>query len=176
MVMPVTIWPMDASTSRSAHMRRLVQDAGGPAAWARKYGGERWTQPQVSQWIADAPKGIGNRLARDLEKAMGLAHGELDRAVGDDAPIASQPAGLDFEKIAAAVNVLSHYLDLVGDPPEWIHDPVLLETAYMVVDQFGKPAAPDNVLDLTKLLAKRMRGSTDEQQQPVRGARAAPGR
>ena len=70
---------MDANEARTYHMRRLVDAAGGPAAWARQYGGSRWQQPQVSMWIsARNPKGIGQRLARDLEKAQGLAHGSLD--------------------------------------------------------------------------------------------------
>lgn len=88
----------------------------------------------------------------------------------------SQPARPDFEMMGSAVNVLAHYLELVGDPAEWIHDPELLEIAYMVAEEFGKPVAPENVLDLTKVLSKRIRGLGDEQQQEsVRGARAAVG-
>ncbi len=87
-----------------------------------------------------------------------------------DAP--SQDSRPDFDKIASAVNVLTHYLELVNDPPEWVHDPILLETAYMVVEEFGEPSAPNNVLDLTKLLSKRLRGSKDEQQE-VRGTGTA---
>lgn len=172
-VMLGTISPMDASTARTFNMRRLVAAAGGPAEWARLHGGTRWTQPQVSQWISDSsPKGIGNRLARDLEAAMTLPHGALDRA-DDSGPLPpSQLVGLDFEKIAAAVNVLTHYLELVNDPPEWVHDPILLETAYMVVEEFGQPTAPSNVLDLTKLLSKRLRGAKDEQHE-VRGTGSA---
>ncbi|WP_161556433.1 helix-turn-helix domain-containing protein [Xanthomonas arboricola] len=87
----------------------------------------------------------------------------------------SHSARPDFDKIAAAVNLLSHYLELVGDPPEWIHDSVLLETAYMVADEFGQPVRAENVLDLTKILAKRIRGSKNEQQQSVGGTRSAVG-
>jgi len=72
---------MDANSARTENMRRLVADAGGPAEWVRQYGGIRWQQPQVSQWISEtSPKGIGRRLARDLETAMGLTSGELDRS------------------------------------------------------------------------------------------------
>lgn len=77
--------------------------------------------------------------------------------------------------MSAAVKVLSHYLELVGDPPEWIYDPVLLETAFTVVDEFGQPSAPDNVLDLTKLLARRIREAKDDSH-ATRGARTAVGR
>lgn len=87
----------------------------------------------------------------------------------------SQPARPDFDKIAAAVNVLTHYLELVNDPPEWVHDPILLETAYMVVEEFGGSAEPDNVLDLTKLLSKRIRGAKGEQQEVRRVGKAAGG-
>ncbi|MCD0280498.1 helix-turn-helix transcriptional regulator [Xanthomonas melonis] len=88
---------------------------------------------------------------------------------------ASQDARPEFDKIAAAVNLLLHYLELVGDPLEWIHDPVLLETAYLVAEEFGHEVRPDNVLDLTKILARRIRGDVDEQQRSVGRARAASG-
>lgn len=91
---------------------------------------------------------------------------------GNRFDVPSQDARPDFDKIASAVNVLTHYLELVNDPPEWVHDPILLETAYMVVEEFGEPSAPNNVLDLTKLLSKRLRGSKDEQQE-VRGTGTA---
>lgn len=77
---------MDATEARTHHMRRLVLAAGGPAEWTRRYGGVRWSQPQVSQWISEtAPKSIGNRLARDLEAVQGLDHGDLDRIPEPDA-------------------------------------------------------------------------------------------
>lgn len=77
---------MDANEARTFHMRLLVAGAGGPAEWARRFGGDRWQQPQVSQWISDSsPKGIGKRLARDLELAQGLPNGYLDRIPTDDA-------------------------------------------------------------------------------------------
>lgn len=70
---------MDAPSYRTHHMRRLVAQAGGPAGWIRKHAGTRWQQAQVSQWISESnPKGIGHKLARDLEVAMGLPHGYLD--------------------------------------------------------------------------------------------------
>lgn len=168
---------MDANTARTLNMRLRVAAAGGPAEWARLYGGTRWAQPQVSQWISESnPKSIGHRLARDLESVMQLPHGTLDRVDQDgDVSLQSQSTGLDFEKMSAAVKVLSHYLELVGDPPEWIYDPVLLETAFMVVDEFGQPSAPDNVLDLTKLLARRIREAKDDSH-ATRGARTAVGR
>jgi len=102
-----------------------------------------------------------------------ITSGALPKEAGSRVSQAARP---DFEMIASAVNVLRHYLELVGDPPEWIHDPVLLETAYMVAEEFGKPIAPDNVLDLTKILAKRMRVIKDVEEHQVRGTRTAVGR
>ncbi|MCS4234444.1 helix-turn-helix domain-containing protein [Stenotrophomonas sp. BIGb0135] len=86
----------------------------------------------------------------------------------------SQAARPDFGKLAASVLVLRHYLDFTGDPPEWISDEVLLETAFEVVEEFGAEVQPGNVFDLTKVLAKRIRGSQDAEGQ-VRGTRAAAG-
>ena len=86
---------MDAPSYRTLHMRHLVAQAGGPAGWIRKHAGTRWQQAQVSQWISESnPKGIGHKLARDLEVAMGLPHGYLDQP-GDElenTPVARQPA------------------------------------------------------------------------------------
>lgn len=70
---------MDATEARTYHMRRLVESAGGPAEWARRFGGTRWQQPQVSQWISEkSPKSIGKQLARDLEAAQNLPRGSID--------------------------------------------------------------------------------------------------
>lgn len=70
---------MDASTARTLNIREIVRDAGGPTSFANTYGGGRWSQEQVSQWISDAkPKSIGGRLARDLEHELKLSTGALD--------------------------------------------------------------------------------------------------
>ncbi len=94
-----------------------------------------------------------------------------------EAPVApaSQSARPDFGKLGSAVNVLRHYLEIMGDPAEWISDPVLLETAFEVVDEFTGEEPADNVIDLTKILAKKIRGAIDEQGKQVRGSRAASG-
>jgi len=75
---------MDASTARTQNIRQLVADAGGPTAFSNRYGHGRWSQAQVSQWIAEEnPKSIGNRLARHLEIEVGLPHGSLDYPTED---------------------------------------------------------------------------------------------
>jgi hypothetical protein len=95
---------MDANTARTLNMRRLVAAANGPAEWTRQYGGTRWVQAQVSQWISETnPKGIGGRLARDLERAMGLDHGDLDRPPAE----ASQVAGQTRDIVRIGVRVVA---------------------------------------------------------------------
>jgi len=90
-------------------------------------------------------------------------------------PEPSQPARPDFVKMGHAVVVLRHYLELTGDPVDWLGDPVMLEAAYEVVEEFTGEKPQDNVLDMTKILAKKIRGHSDGQQDQVRGARAASG-
>lgn len=109
-----------------------------------------------------------------LAKALGVSIGSLFGETGTLSQDGSHPARLNIETIAAAVNVLKHYLELVGDPLEWVSDPVLLETAHEVVLEFGSPVTVSNVLDLTKRLGKKIRGNDDSEQQ-MGGARQASG-
>lgn len=90
-----------------------------------------------------------------------------------ESPVASQVQRLDFARISAAVTVLRTYLELMGKPIEMVEDPVLLEIAYEVVQGFGGEAPADNVLDLTKVLADRMRGGNVERS--IRGTGKAVG-
>ncbi|MCC8671400.1 MAG: hypothetical protein EOO77_40390 [Oxalobacteraceae bacterium] len=114
MVSPLTIGGMDANTARTENMRRLVIEAGGPAEWARRYGRARWQQAQVSQWISEAkPKGIGRNLARDLEAAMGLSSGELDRPPSS----ASQDPRLERAIVEAAVKLVRELDAMSPQPP-----------------------------------------------------------
>lgn len=70
---------MDANAARTVNLRAVVAAKGGPAEFSRRYGGERWSPPQVSQWISEsAPKGIGRKLARELEERLGYPVGWLD--------------------------------------------------------------------------------------------------
>ncbi len=91
---------MDAKTSRTVNIRRLVQEAGGPTAFANTYGapvdgvGSIWSQAQVSQWISEEkPKSVGHRLAREIERRAKKAPGYLDRldAVLESAPPDARP-------------------------------------------------------------------------------------
>ncbi|HDX0958600.1 TPA: helix-turn-helix transcriptional regulator [Stenotrophomonas maltophilia] len=104
--------------------------------------------------------------------ARWLSSGEGPRTASASLP--SQSERPDFSKLSASVLLLRHYLDFTGDPPEWISDEVLLETAFEVVEEFGEQVQPDNVFDLTKILAKRIRGSQDAEGQ-IRGTCTAAG-
>lgn len=74
---------MDAKTARTLNIRALVAKIGGPTAFANAYGaGEisNWTQEQVSQWISETkPKSVGHRLAREIERRVGIDAGALDQ-------------------------------------------------------------------------------------------------
>jgi len=91
---------MDATTYRTNNIRKLIADAGGPAEWLRKYGGEHWQQAQVTQWISRTrPKGIGGRLARKLEQVMALPYGALDHPGDDDFPLLAAAATPDYLRL-----------------------------------------------------------------------------
>jgi len=144
---------MDASTARTENMRRLVADAGGPADWARKFGGTRWQQPQVSQWISEtSPKGIGGRLARDLEVAMGMAHGELDRAPSRQ----SQPVGIDIDTLRSAHRLLKLVAEIRGEPPVPDINVTALAVAYETVRAEAASLDDSNVLDFMRAFVARL--------------------
>jgi len=92
---------MDATTIRTHNIRKLIMDAGGPAEWLRKYGGEHWQQAQVTQWVSlKRPKSIGGRLARKLEHAMKLPYGSLDHFDDEDSPlVAALPPPSDYLRL-----------------------------------------------------------------------------
>jgi hypothetical protein len=151
---------MDASEARTAHIRLLVADAGGPTAFANRYGDGRWSAVQVNQWIsATNPKGIGRRLARDLEEAVGLPNGAMDR------PPASQAARIDPEKMAASAEFVQQMQDDLGvDLPDdryW----VVVAAAYDYLTQTPKP----NTVELTLRIGRMVEGK-DERQREVGGA------
>ncbi|MBH1636369.1 hypothetical protein I5U65_14780 [Stenotrophomonas maltophilia] len=144
---------MDASTARTENMRRLVAEAGGPADWARKYGGSRWQQPQVSQWISEtSPKGIGGRLARDLEVAMGMSRGELDSAPSRQ----SQPVGIDIDTLRSAHRLLQLVAEIRGEPPVPEINVTALAVAYETVRAEAASLDDSNVLDFMRAFVARL--------------------
>lgn len=144
---------MDASTARTENMRRLVAEAGGPADWARKYGGSRWQQPQVSQWISEtSPKGIGGRLARDLEVAMGMSRGELDSAPSRQ----SQPVGIDIDTLRSAHRLLQLVAEIRGEQPVPDINVTALAVAYETVRAEAASLDDSNVLDFMRAFVARL--------------------
>lgn len=107
-----------------------------------------------------------------LAKALGVPVSAL---FDDDPAAASQPERIDFDMMALTVSVARHLIEVRGDPPHFIEDPVMLEIAYQVVATHSDASRPTNVLDLTQILAKRLRGQTDGEEH-VRGIGAATGR
>lgn len=97
--------------------------------------------------------------------------------LGDAAlvPAASHPERIDFDRMALTVSVARHLIEVRGDPPEFIEDPVMLEIAYQVVATYSDASRPSNVLDLTKILAKKLRGVVDGEK-AIRGSGAASSR
>lgn len=158
--MKATIASMDASTARTENMRRLVAEAGGPADWARRYGGTRWAPAQVSQWISESkPKGIGGRLARDLEVAMGMRRGELDRPPGSG--LASQPARLDPEIVRAAHAVLRGTYADDGKVYDIEEEPDLFAMVYQrLANITGKPARAE-LISIGRAIGERQQGGVD---------------
>lgn len=171
---------------RRERLRQLIDEEfeGKQAGLCRRI--DRLPQ-QVSAWLRapDKPgaKNINDTSAREVEQQLGKRRGWLDTdpaAIKHEQPAQnsgkSHSVQPDIDKIVATVTLLSHYLEVVGLPAYEIRDPVLLETAYAVVEEFGQPASASNVLDLTEILARRIRGVEDVGQQEVGRARAATGK
>lgn len=67
---------MDSKSIRYRNTRLLVDQAGGVSNFAEKIGKG---QSQASQFAGTNPiKGIGNKVAREIEEAFGKSHGWLD--------------------------------------------------------------------------------------------------
>lgn len=90
-----------------------------------------------------------------------------------ETPAKSQVPRPDFVKLSAAITILRNYLELMGKPLSMIEDPVMLEIADAVVQEFGGDEPSAKVLDLTKVLAERMRGEGGEQRSIRRVGKAA---
>lgn len=166
---------MDANAARTQNMRIHVANAGGPAEWARKFGGTRWQQPQVSQWISEtAPKGIGRKLARDLETAMGIEPGSLDRQVG----AASHAVGLDVSTLRSAIRLLQLVAEIRRTPKIPDIDANALAVAYETVQLEDASLDDSNVVDFMRAFAERLERREKEngvERGPAAGAGTATG-
>lgn len=163
---------MDANQARTANIRRLIEEAGGPAEWARRYGSDRWTQPQVSQWISETkPKGIGRALARDLEKAMNLPTGELDRSPAEQ----SQAVGLDVATLEQAIRLLQMVVKIRGLPPVPSIDASQLAVAYETVQAEARSLDESNVFDFMTAFVERLERKEKKKHGAERGSASGAG-
>ena len=160
---------------RRARLRQLAEEAGSQAALSRRV---NRSPNQVNQWLGKGTaRDMDSDTARMFEDVCGKPHGWMDNL--PESGERSHAVGLDFETIAGAVEVLRNYLELTGQPPELVSDPVYLAIMYEAVEEFGGDVRPDNVLDITKWAAKRVRedggsSATDEVQGDRRAAGGTP--
>lgn len=78
---------MDSKTIRYNNTRILVDQVGGVSNFANKI---NKGQSQTSQFAGTTPiKGIGNKVAREIEEAFGKPHGWLDVLHQEDSTLIS---------------------------------------------------------------------------------------
>lgn len=149
---------MDAKTCRTLNIRRAVADAGGPAGFVARYGSGRWVAAQVSQWTSETnPKGIGHALARDLEAAIGLAPGSLDRPPEQ----ASHSGGLDLAKLAAATEFLEDLFAAEGKQFIASQQTMLVARVYSELLDTSTP----NLVEMAARFGRTVRGEDERQGQ-----------
>lgn len=160
------------AANRRANLTFLVNtmDDGNASKFGLRVGKDR---RQVSAWMTGR-KSIADHTAREIEVACGKPRGWLDREhagssqlVHQDSRMESQSQRTDPDKMRDAMTLLRHLADL-RDVPELVHDPVALAIALDFVVEFDTPLTNDNVLDITKRLAAKLRGDGNATQE--RGA------
>ena len=133
-------------------INQLAEEAGIGQTWL-----QRFMNPEKPSGIQKPnPEKLG-----PVARVLGVSLNDLmfvDLS-GAKSRAASQPAQPDFDKMASAVYLLREYLEIVGDPPEWVADPVMLEIAWWVVEGFGQQVTPTNVIALPKRLGSRIRSA-----------------
>jgi len=123
------------------------------------------SEPAVYSWMRTG-RISKNKLGRLAElTGKPLEYFLLDdyRSAAADGRRSSQISRLSYGTLADAIKLLLSYLEIRGEPRDWVADPALLEIAHLVVLEAGEPVAPDNVLDLTKRLAARIREGTHDE-------------
>lgn len=152
---------MDASTARTLNIREWVAQAGGPAEFSRRYG---WSAAQASQWISETqPKGIGNKLARAIERALNKAPGSMDRRDVDQ--VQSQFLGINPVKLQASIKFLSDLFEAKGREFDPSNHALLLAQVY---DELVTATTP-NLIEMGIRYGGRLDGDGDERQRAVGG-------
>lgn len=101
---------MDSKTIRYKNTRILVEQVGGVSNFALKI---NKGQSQTSQFAGSSPiKGIGNKVAREIEEAFGKQHGwldiphnERDLKLQDSTELRLEISGKNQLKILVDVNI-----------------------------------------------------------------------
>lgn len=91
-------------------------------------------------------------MARDLEAAMGLVHGELDRPPAS----ASQSVGIDVATLRSAHRLLQLVAEIRGEPPVPDINVVALAVAYETVSAEAAALDDSNVLDFMRAFVARL--------------------
>ncbi|WEI17852.1 hypothetical protein PY247_16055 [Acinetobacter proteolyticus] len=107
---------MDSKTIRYNNTRILVDQVGGVSNFANKI---NKGQSQTSQFAGTTPiKGIGNKVAREIEEAFGKPHGWLDVLHQEDSNSLSDNSllGEKNKELQALIKSLT-YLESQGKLP-----------------------------------------------------------
>lgn len=103
---------MDINEIRRANLRRLAADFKSRAEFARKV--ERSEQQLYTLIGKKAVKPIGDRIARDLEKKLGLSKGDLDVLKDDAAAAAAAPDGVNLELLEDCIVAVEEEIESQG--------------------------------------------------------------
>lgn len=149
---------MDATEARTHHIRRLVEESGGPVKFSEKVKG-RWQPAQISQWTSEKnPKGIGRQIARELESILELPEASLDRP--PETPSESQSGGLNLAKLNKAQEFLEDLFE--AENVEFVPSERTLMLA-AVYDELLTTSTP-NMVEMTLRYRKQLTGGGDERQ------------
>lgn len=118
---------------------------------------------QISAWMKY--KDMRDSTAREIEAACLKPLGWLDHENEsglknqEQAGTGSQTVRTDRQKMADAIRLLQDLAELQG-VPELVTDPTAISVAYDFLVEFDTPLSENNVLDITKRLAAKIRGES----------------
>lgn len=135
--------------------------------------------PSVNGWLSSKARFIRGENLLKAAQALGVSEVWLATGKGDMHTVAGQPPLLgstfDFQIMGIALKALDDYLSIIGRPHEYAYDAQLLQIAYSIVAERGEPVEKlaDNVLDLTKRIAERMRREATDERSSLAASAAA---
>lgn len=167
---------MDNKAVRKANVAALVRQYGGPTAFGEVVNRR---QAQVSQWLGTKP--IGDRVARDIERALGKAPGWLDHlhSVQDadqtahegvgKVPPASHSGRWDSRTMTEALKLLDYDEAAGGDYTPEAREQRLWRIYEDVLAQGGFPSV-EYVLAFSRAAEVRQAGDGDGAAKRVPGS------